>query len=174
MALPSLFNLRYLLGLVLAGAAFFIAVYAVIIAATDVPEPVLPASGEPLYFEPLGRGTQAQLADTTELFIRDAATWAAYRDSLNPVVAFPEVDFTQAGVVLVALPQITSGYGLEVESVERFDDEIVVRYLVSAPGDDCLTASALTVPFAAVQVRRAAGDVRFERLHEEYACTFDR
>lgn len=129
---------------------------------------------EPLYFEPIGMGQRAMLGDTMEVAIRDEAAWAAYRDSLRPMAPFKEVDFSQAMVLLAALPQQASGYSVEFTSVEQTDSTVVATYVVSEPGPDCLTSIAETVPFGAILVRRAEGPVRFVREREEYSCTFGR
>lgn len=131
---------------------------------------------EPLYFEPIGTGHQTTLPGTAvvELAIRDSATWAAYQDSLRPLAPFKAVDFSQAMVLLVAVPQTTSGYSVDVTSVEQTDSTIIASYVLNEPGMDCLTASVQTMPFSAVLVRRAEGPVRFVRTREEYTCTFGR
>lgn len=131
-------------------------------------------TSEPLYFEPIGMGPQARLADSTavERVIRDAETWAAYTDSLRPVAPFKEVDFTQAMVLLAAVPQTTSGYSIAFASVEQTDSVVVATYTLNEPDTDCLMAATPTVPFGAVLVRRAEGPVRFVRQRESYRCTF--
>lgn len=133
------------------------------------PGPDEPAS-EPLYFEPIGLGQTALLADTTELLIRDAALWEAYQDSLRPLGAFAPVDFEQAMVLLVAVPVTTGGYSVQVETVERLEDEVVARYMLTIPDDDCIPMMSAATPFQAVLVRRAPGEVRFERETEPFHC----
>lgn len=127
---------------------------------------------ESLYFEPIGYGRRALLTDTVEIAIRSSELWDLYRDSLDSVAPFDSVDFTQAIVLLAALPQTTSGYLIEFVSVDVIDTLVVAEYVVEAPSDDCLTATALTVPFQAVLVRRTDFPVEFRRIDEEYRCTF--
>lgn len=127
---------------------------------------------ELLYFEPIGYGQSGSLRDTTELVIRTMGEWETYRDSLNPIAPFKPVDFSQGVVFLAALPQTTSGHIIEFVTVEERDSVTVAEYVVNAPADDCLTATAETVPFQAVMVRRTDLPVRFERDTEEYRCTF--
>jgi hypothetical protein len=129
------------------------------------------AESELLEFMPIGTGNRGTLTDSTEITIRDPAVWAAYRDSLSPTEPFREVDFDQSFVILVALPQETSGYAVDFVSIERTDTAAVATYVVNVPGYDCLTASALTVPFSAVMVRSGEEAVRFHRVFEEYQCT---
>lgn len=130
------------------------------------------ARTEVLYFEPIGYGQSGTLTDTTEVIIRSEEEWETYRDSLRPVAPFKPVDFSQSVVMLVALPQTTSGHSIEIVTVEERDSVTVAEYIVSIPSDDCLTASAETVPFQAVMVRRTDLPPRFARETEEYRCTF--
>lgn len=128
--------------------------------------------GMPLYFEPIGQGLRANLSDTTELVVRDRASWLPISDSLRPSAPFDSVDFDQSVVLIAALPQTTSGYTLEFTSVEERDSVVVAEYLVSAPSDDCLTGHAEVVPFQVIQARRTELPVEFVRSVEEYRCTF--
>lgn len=127
---------------------------------------------EPLHFAAIGYGQHGSLADTLEIVIRDEETWAVWQDSLRPMAPFLSVDFSQTIVLLVALPQITSGYAVTFLSLDRTDSEIVAEYLVEIPAEDCLTAAALTVPFQAVLAQPTDLPIRFKRLEEEYRCTF--
>ncbi len=127
---------------------------------------------EPLHFAAIGYGQYGSLTDTLEIVIRDQETWAAWQDSLRPVAPFLSVDFSQAMVLLVALPQITSGYAVTFLSLDRMDSAIVAEYLVEIPAEDCLTAAALTVPFQAVLTPPTDLPIRFKRVEDEYRCTF--
>lgn len=136
-------------------------------------EPV-PETTTVLYFEPIGYGDRASFSDTTEIAIRDEDTWRAYADSLNPIAPFDSVDFSQAIVLLAALPQQASGYSVEFVSVEQSDTAAVAEYLVEIPDTDCLTAIANVVPFQAVLVRKTDKPFHFQRTTTTYRCTFGR
>lgn len=127
-----------------------------------------------LYFEPIGYGQSGTLSDTTEILIRTEEEWAIYRDSLNPIAPFKPVDFTQSVVLLAALPQTTSGQIVDFVTVEERDSVAVAEYIVNIPAEDCLTATAESVPFQAVMVRRTDLPVRFVHETEEFRCTFGR
>lgn len=127
---------------------------------------------EPLHFAAIGYGQYGALTDTLEIIIRDQETWASWQDSLRPVTPFLSVDFSQAMVLLVALPQTTSGYAVTFLSLDRMDSEIIAEYLAEIPAEDCLTAAALTVPFQAVLTPPTDLPIRFKRVEEEYRCTF--
>lgn len=133
------------------------------------PPPEEPAS-EVLYFEPIGFGMRAQFSDTTEVVIRDSTAWAAYQDSLTSTGTFQPVDFSQAIVLLAAVPAPTGGYTIEFDTVELVGDSLLAHYVVNVPGPDCITAMGLTTPFQVVLARRTDAPVRFVRRAEEYSC----
>ncbi|MBT8399576.1 MAG: hypothetical protein KJO98_03795 [Rhodothermia bacterium] len=135
-------------------------------------EPALAVS-ESLYFESVGFGQAGSLSDTTEVVLRDSSAWVEMASKLAPREAFGSVDFSQYMVMLVALPQVSGGFRIEFQSVEKQDGDITASYVVSAPGGDCLTIAALTLPFQAVAVRQADGDVSFERSVIRESCSVD-
>jgi hypothetical protein len=123
-----------------------------------------------LAFEPIGRGQQGRL-DTTERAIRDAATWAVYQDSLRPLRPFQEVNFDQEMVLLAAVPVSTGGYSVRFEIIERTDDGVTIRYLLSIPADDCRTTMGQGVVFEAVRLAHIDAPLHFIRDEEPYRCT---
>jgi len=125
---------------------------------------------EALAFEPLGRGQRARL-DTTELAIRDAATWAAYQDSLHPLQPFKEVNFDQEMVLLAALPVPTGGYDVRFEVIERTEEGVTIRYRLFTPADDCRTTMGQGVVFQAVRLANTAAPLHFIREEEAFRCT---
>ena len=125
---------------------------------------------ESLYFESVGIGQAGSLSDTTEVLIRSEEDWQVLRDSLRVVEPFREVDFSQTMLLLVALPQSSGGYRIQMESVDKSDEEILASYAVYAPGPDCLTIMAETLPYQVVAVRRAEGTVRFNRRVIRETC----
>ncbi len=136
------------------------------------PEAVEEPLPEPVLFSAIGYGQYGALKDTLEIVIRDQETWAVWQDSLRPVAPFRSVDFSQAIVLLAALPQITSGHAVSFLSLDRMDTVLVAEYLVEIPSDDCLTSAAESVPFQAVLTPATDLPIRFKRLEEEYRCTF--
>lgn len=140
--------------------------------ACSVPDGEVVSEGEYLVFEPMGRGQDGQVADTLERVFRDAATWEAFRDSLVAFEAFPDVDFSQQMVVVMALPQDTGGYGVETVAVELRPDEAIVEYVVTQPAIDCIPVPGRSLPYEVVAVRTTELPVRFQRAVEPYRCTF--
>ena len=128
---------------------------------------------ESLYFEAVGAGQAGSLADTTETVLRTESEWITYTDSLRSPEAFQPVDFSQTMLVLVALPQASGGYRIQMESVEAEEDGLVASYVVYAPGPDCMVIMAQTLPFQVVAVRRSPGDMTFRRRVELESCSLD-
>ncbi len=128
---------------------------------------------ESLYFEVVGSGQAGTISDTTEVVLRDSSAWAEMASKLRPREDFLPVDFSQYMVMLVALPQVSGGFRIDFQSAELESGEITASYAVSAPGGDCLTISALTLPFQAVAVRQADGRVSFERSVVRESCSVD-
>ncbi len=125
---------------------------------------------EALAFESVGRGQQAQL-DTTQIAIRDAAAWAAYQDSLRPLVPFGPVDFPREMVLLAAVPTPSGGYSIHFEAIEKTDEGLTAHYRLSIPADDCIPTMGTAVPFEAVRLAHVDAPVRFEHETEAYRCT---
>ncbi len=128
---------------------------------------------EILPFDNLGVGPTATLTDTTEVLLYTPEAWDDYRVRLHSVGPFKPVDFTQEMVALVAVPEETGGYSVEIETVEVADSVIVVSYVLFSPERDCVAPMGRAVPYQAVSVRRATGPVRFERRTDTYPCTVD-
>jgi hypothetical protein len=127
-------------------------------------------TAEVLVFERLGMGHSGTVRDTVEAVARSAAEWETLQQAVRPMEPFREVDFTQYMVALVAIPTESGGYIVEVESVEDLDGEINVSYVLNTPQSDCVTLAAEAMPFQAVVIRRADGDVRFTRRIARYSC----
>jgi hypothetical protein len=129
---------------------------------------------EPLYFEPIGRGQSTAVLDTIEAVIRTPESLEDYLRQLRPPYPFRPVDFSQAMVILVAVPAPGGGYSVDIESVEMYEEQIRVEYVVTIPGDDCVTSIGQNTPFVATLVRRAEGEVRFTHRVEEMLCGLER
>ncbi len=125
---------------------------------------------ESLYFETIGRGQTGDGRDVVEVVARDAESWARLSTSVRPLAPFKKVDFSQAMVALIAIPTESGGYSIEVETVESLDGVITISYLLSEPGTDCITPTALALPSQAVFFKREEGEVRFVRRTEDYSC----
>lgn len=129
-------------------------------------------SGEFLVFDPLALGQTGAFTTPIERVYRDEDSWRGAMDSLRINVAPGPVDFTQSMVVLLALPQESGGYSIEVQTVESRAEGLLVEYELSVPADDCIPIAGAALPFQAVTVRRADGPVTFVRKDFRYECTW--
>ncbi len=125
---------------------------------------------EALAFEPMGRGRQAEI-DTTEIIIRDLATWTAYQDSLRPLMPFKDVNFEQEMVLLAALPVPSGGYDLRFDIVEQTEDGLTARYRLFTPDTDCRVTMGAGVAFQVIRLAQKEGPLHFERELETLNCT---
>lgn len=132
------------------------------------------AAGESefLVFDRLALGQTGSFTSPVERVYRDEDSWRAAMDSLRINVAPPPVDFTQSMVVLLALPQESGGYSIEVQAVEARKEGLLVEYELSVPAEDCIPIVGAALPFQAVTVRRADGPVTFVRKDFRYECTW--
>ncbi len=149
---------------------YIVAVLVLVLTSCEEPAVEIEDHSEPLYFETIGRGHTGVGRDTLEVVVRDADSWARVSASIRPLAPFESVDFSQAMVALIALPTESGGYTIEVETVESLDGLITVSYLVNEPGTDCITPTALALPFQAVFFKREDGEVRFVRRTVAYSC----
>ena len=109
-----------------------------------------------------------------EMVLRDeqalAGAWSTAHLGLpgNPP---PSVEFSRESVVLLAIGERnTAGHGARLDGIAREADRAVVRYTVTAPGPDCMTAQMMTSPAVAYRVPRMPQDVRFERSEARVPC----
>lgn len=131
------------------------------------------SEGDYLFFESVGIGQSGTVTEVSEWVLRDSVAWAEAQTRLRPLAPFDPVDFSQSVVIAIAIPTESGGYHIEVESVEEMEDHVMVNYLFQKPALDCITLSALAVPFQVVEVRRFADkEVRFERRDQKYECTW--
>ncbi|MFT4603857.1 MAG: hypothetical protein ACI9W4_000573 [Rhodothermales bacterium] len=131
------------------------------------------SEGDYLFFEAVGIGQSGSVTEVAEWVLRDSVAWVEAQTQLRPLAPFQSVDFTQSVVVVIAIPTDSGGYHIEVESVEEMEDHVLVSYLFHKPALDCITLSALAVPFQVVEVKRFEDkEVRFEHREQKYECTW--
>ncbi|MFT5144253.1 MAG: hypothetical protein ACI80V_003756 [Rhodothermales bacterium] len=126
------------------------------------------------YFEGIGIGQTGATRDTTEWVLRDSVSWAAAARQFKPLAPFKTVDFRQSVVVVIGIPTESGGYHVEIESIERTEEEgVVISYLFQEPASDCITLTANALPFLAVAAARFEDErVTFERRAQKYECTW--
>ena len=123
-----------------------------------------------LYFEPIAIGQTGSTRDTLMTVVQDEASFQEALKLVSPLGEVPQVDFNQSMVALLAVPTNSGGFVIEVQSVEQRGEEIQIHYLLSVPGEDCITVQALSLPFQIVSIRKAAGTYRFIQESERYSC----
>jgi len=123
-----------------------------------------------LFFESIGLGHYGTTREPIELVLRDEGAYQEAIRQVSPLADLPEVDFTQTMVGLIAVPTESGGYVVEVQSVERTGEEIIINYRLATPGEDCITVQALSLPFQVVIIRQTPGNVTFVREDRRYSC----
>ena len=135
------------------------------------PQPVADdGPDEVLYFEPIAMGHNGSVRDTMEVVFTESEALQAVVSNLNLLGPVKDVDFSQTMVALIAIPTESGGYIVEVKSVEKTGDQIVVSYEFSTPGPDCVTIQALSLPFQMVKIKRSEGDITFNRITKRSKC----
>lgn len=136
-------------------------------------EPETTSWPEMLQFASIGWGHHAPLDSNrvTARIITTGAEWAAYQDSLQPLLPFHPVDFSTQMVILVATPVPTYGYALRIQLVESFEDTTTVTYRLFMPAEDCRVADLPGNAFDVVRLNRNAQPVRFVEETEALKCS---
>jgi hypothetical protein len=99
------------------------------------------------------------VASTSEAFV------ALWRDHATPAAPLPAVDFTREAVVGLFLgTRPTAGYRVDVASVRRTADAVVVQFRERRPPADVLTAQVLTAPYILVAIPASTAPIRVERV----------
>lgn len=118
--------------------------------------------------------TTSEYTEPAEQVLRSPAELAAVWRGIHPGVSgdpVPTVDFTKRMVVFLAMGQRrTGGYALHFDGVSNAPGGALVRYTVTAPGPDCMTAQMLTAPVELVSVPRVDGTVQFQRKQVVGTC----
>jgi len=96
-------------------------------------------------------------ASAARLLIADSATWQAVWNkvvaTVTPAPPLPSMAFSQSLLVLAALGgRPSSGYGITIDSVVRFELGTRVYLTTTSPGAHCGTLSVVTAPVHIVRV----------------------
>lgn len=126
---------------------------------------------EAVYFEPIGQGSQASFDELTEIVVKDSTNWAFYKDKMETVIPFQDIDFSQLMVVFAAVPSANGGVTVQFESAEQTEGELVLSYLLGVPGADCRVIDTPSVPFQVMITRKIDLPVKFEVREENQYCT---
>lgn len=132
--------------------------------------------GEPLAFERLhcpAVGHNAIFEEPLRETIRDphrfTEVYLGVDDQLPEEV--PDIDFDENQVIaIVDGRRPSSGYSVDIQSIERHADEVRVHYLAEHPGAGCANATVITYPYCLVITARTDLPVRFEAHESANHC----
>lgn len=118
--------------------------------------------------------TASGYAEPTERVLRNQAELAAvWRDVHGGVPGdpVPALDFTKRMVVFLATGERrTGGYSVRFDGVAAVPGGVTVRYTLTVPGPQCMTAQMLTSPVDLVSVPRVDGTVQFQPQRVVQPC----
>lgn len=142
------------------------------------PEAPPPLSEDPAAMPELSVVAESQQSSWEEvlhLVIEDTTGWASawehLHDGVSPPPPLPAVDFGAERLLLVtAGARPTGGYALRPEGSTVRGDTLVVRVVLSVPGEGCATTQALTAPAIVLGIPSVPAAVTVERREEATPC----
>ena len=118
----------------------------------------------PISFVSIGQGSASGIVDPREIVIQSEQEWWDLWKHHAPSGSPPPVDFaTELVVGIFAGQRPTSGYQVQVVTVERVGAETSVIYQIKSPPKDALVAQVLTQPFHLIRLPRLGLPIRFKR-----------
>jgi len=94
----------------------------------------------------IGQWTHTGIREARRTVIQDANAWAEFWSELG-VGDRPSLDFTRSIVIAVAAGERpTGGHEIAITKVTRREGELTAQVLETAPGPNCLSATALSQP----------------------------
>jgi len=118
-------------------------------------------------FTTIDKGQQSNFDDAKQAVVRTAAEWTRLwnqhagegREGDKPAV-----DFTKSTVVGVFMgSRPTGGYNIEITSIEKEGNDLVVTYREQNPPSGAMLSQALSMPFHVVKIDRHTGPIRFKK-----------
>lgn len=115
-------------------------------------------------FRTLLYGYQSGLKPGGVRVVRDEAhwreLWSEHTAPMMPRPPVPSVDWGTDMVLCIALgARPTGGYGIEIESIERQGDRLVVDAIEKKPAPDAIEPQVVTHPYVFVTTPRSADRV---------------
>jgi len=128
-----------------------------------------PTAASQILFQTIAKGTRSGVSEAGQIIVRTQAEWNALwqkHSSMesNPSQA-PAIDFNKEIVIGIFLGQKpTSGYDVEITSVERSDGTLTVSFREKSPQPGAVLTQAFTQPFHMVRIEiNETPAVRFRR-----------
>jgi hypothetical protein len=114
----------------------------------------------------IAKGDQSGIHDTRHSVIRLPAEWEglwkAHTSYMLPAPELPPVDFEREMVVaLMGGTKTSGGYSVEITSIRKEGDRLVVSFGETGPPPDSVTTSVITYPFHIVKTARHEGEAEF-------------
>ena len=126
--------------------------------AIDVDPASYRAPGERALYETVASGSQGVAPEEDRFFILDdgdalRAFWNQVHATMLTVPPTPEARFEAETLFAIQLSsRPSSGYGIDVRSVERRDGELFVDVVLTEPAEGAITSTVLTSPWTLVRV----------------------
>lgn len=134
---------------------------------SSAPEGPLEEAGAPLRFN-------SGMNETARRVIRDEAAWKEAWAQISSRGGDPKpakIDFGKHVVVVAATgTRASSGYVIDIESVEVSGDTAVISVVEVKPGDGCLVLPGTTTPLSVFVARRFVGEATFVERTKETSC----
>jgi hypothetical protein len=127
------------------------------------PAPPAPQAGRAIV--PVDRGPMSGVTAYKDVLVRSAEELQAFWGTLTTRRKMPTVSFANTMLAAVFLGErSTAGYAVDVVSVTRDGDTLVIGYTEQVPAADAMVGQVLTTPYVIVGVPLHAGPVRFVKV----------
>ena len=114
----------------------------------------------------LDAGDRSQIMSAREAVARSTEEWEALWRTHLPARQPAVVDFSKEMVIAVFLgSRPTAGYGVAIVGAAAEGNVLRVRYRVTSPPVDAITAQVITHPYQIVAIPKSSStDVKFEKI----------
>jgi hypothetical protein len=115
-------------------------------------------------FTTITRDDQSGIERKREVIVRTAGEWQALWKEHRPDAEPPRVDFAKSMAIGIFLGfRNTGGYTVEITSIARRGDEVIVTWKETKPGAGDVTSQVLTFPHHIVRLDRLEGKIVFQQ-----------
>lgn len=90
--------------------------------------------------------------------------WKVHAEIRLPLKGPPEIDFTKETVIAVFRGKCpTGGYTIEIDTIEKMKDKILVYIIETQPRPDTIVTQALTQPYHIIRIKKTILPIEFVR-----------
>jgi hypothetical protein len=128
------------------------------------------AKGVQISFQTIAKGHRSGVLEPLQTVVRNQGDWAALWKKHTSIESnpplLPDSDFAKHMVVAVfAGEKPTGGHDIEITSVERVDERLLVSFAERSPSPGTIVTQAFTQPFHIAKVAsQGSATVSFRRL----------